>query len=92
MTLLLSVLTENFGSKYKSRMKHSGVKRALARMKHTGEALVHAGEHVAHSAEIAEANLSQKLISAARGFTEHARYFMNGRHGKPPPTIAGLAA
>lgn len=85
MTLLLSVLTENWSTSYH---------RALAKTK-SREAKRLFDAQAAHQSQpqdrlTSSHNLGEALAQAAKDFHEHARYFMHGRKSTPPKALRSL--
>ncbi|KAI5476225.1 hypothetical protein MNV49_007987 [Pseudohyphozyma bogoriensis] len=96
MTLLLSVVTETWSSRYRSTITDSKVKRTIRRARTANEggnarmqALL-ALEGYKDEDTISVENLPTKIVEATRGFHEHARYFMHGRTGDAPARLQGL--
>ncbi|KAM0754917.1 voltage-gated potassium channel [Meredithblackwellia eburnea MCA 4105] len=95
MTLLLSVVTETWSSRYKSTITQSKVQRTIRRVRSrsvvgdasTAMSQLLAIEGYGDEDTIDPKDLPKKLTDAVRGFHDHARYFMLGRTGDPPPRL-----
>ncbi|KAL7009352.1 Potassium channel [Cystobasidiomycetes sp. EMM_F5] len=86
LTLLFSVLTESWSLKYKSSIEKSKVKRALKRFKVPGRSgsvfampndVAMPTEQPLTAQPLAPVDLVQRLADAAKGFDEHAKYFLD---------------
>ncbi|GAA5868527.1 hypothetical protein JCM3774_005417 [Rhodotorula dairenensis] len=110
MTLLYSVLSEAWSSRYKSNLQAGRVRRLIRGQKFvpkrqtrelgdTGtngqkDALMRLLDTEAYKSvveqPVAPEELPRKLVETVRAFHSHARYFMLGRTGDPPPELQVL--
>lgn len=107
MTLLFSVLSEGWSSRYKSNLQAGRVRRLVRQrmlflkqapkktaISEKSDALARLldSEGFKSVAEepVPPAELPKKVADTVRGFHAHARYFMLGRTGDPPPQLQTL--
>lgn len=112
MTLLYSVLSEAWSSRYKSNLQAGRIRRLLRREKllptqrprkqsvgtsgsvnkkdTLAQLLDSEGYQSVVDQPVAPEDLPQKLVETVRAFHNHARYFMLGRTGDPPPQLQVL--
>ncbi|KAK4046230.1 Potassium channel [Microbotryomycetes sp. JL201] len=98
MTLLLSVVTETWSSRYRSTIADGSNRKLLKRGKQarsqTADAaiakLLATEGYSAQAERINAKDLPGKLIDALKGFHDHARFFMLGRTGDPPERFRNL--
>lgn len=82
MTLVLSVVTESWAVHYRSTIEDAQIKKEFERSQDTGidpldliSGSGGAGEGSSEGPDTAE-SLGEKLRDAAKGFHEHAKYFL----------------
>ncbi|KAM0791088.1 hypothetical protein ACM66B_004379 [Microbotryomycetes sp. NB124-2] len=96
MTLLLSVVTETWSSRYRSTIADGSTrkkrnKRSRSQSADAAIAKLLATEGYNAQDELMDAkDLPAKLTEAVRGFHDHARFFMLGRTGDPPERFRNL--
>ncbi|GEM10803.1 potassium channel subfamily K, other eukaryote [Rhodotorula toruloides] len=104
MTLLLSVLTESWSSRYKSSIDDGRLKKTMRRLdlrkkpdaagnnidNASSVSLLASEGYTVPSQPIPPHELPEKIVETIKGFHKHARYFLLGRTGDPPPQLRFL--
>ncbi|BGP34848.1 Potassium channel [Rhodotorula toruloides] len=104
MTLLLSVLTESWSSRYKSSIDDGRLKKTMRRLdlrkkpdasgstnpNSSSVSLLASEGYTVPSQPIPPHELPEKIVETIKGFHKHARYFLLGRTGDPPPQLRFL--